>query len=523
MATLQRLESAFAEEQFIRGATLTSLVQEVGLSKAQVSRWFINRRALERRRKDVKVDVEESSPVMETSSVMANVSQVSPTEEAPVVDKKRSDVVEDNGHKSLEAKRISLTDPQKTGLEKAFAEERFLEKGREARLAEYLGLSMVQVSGWFRNQRAKMRKEAFVRGNVEEKKYLPLKPMAIRSLPVEQRSELEKAFAEGQFIGKKRMARITEDLGLSKKQVTTWFKYQRAKMRKKAAAEREVKGEQYPPGKNFMNPFTIGQREELEKASGQDAQLEFPKLKNAVVQEKKKKSVKIRQQEGQVKKVRDDHDQLIPVQESSTETLADANVVKGEAGAGRKDGRCSSRRSLLTTFQAVGLAEAFAKEEYIVGGKLVRLAEDLGMSKKQVNAWFCSKRVLKRKKEETAIRKMVEGVAVWPPPDHHPLPGNVAAADSTSDARGGDLKEQGVSAEGNVSESEFITSLEENIGRVERKVEEVMASIAVPLLSMPLSQQEMLMCLARLNSSPWSFGSKAALLLVFTDQVKLTN
>ena len=95
----------------------------------------------------------------------------------------------------------------------------------------------------------------------------------------------------------------------------------------------------------------------------------------------------------------------------------------------------------------------------------------------------------------------------------------MAAADSTEVARGVDLKEQGVSVE----ENAFVTSLEENIGQVERKVEEVMASVAVPLLSLPLSQQEMLLCLARLNSAPWSFGSKAALLLVVTDQVKLTN
>ena len=114
---------------------------------------------------------------------------------------------------------------------------------------------------------------------------------------------------------------------------------------------------------------------------------------------------------------------------------------------------------------------------------------------------------------------MVEGVEVWPHPDHHLLLKEVGDADSTNVARGGesDLKDQGVSSEESVSECELVTSLAENIGEVERRVEEVMASVAIPLLSFPLSQQEMLLCLARLNSS------KAALLLVITDQVKLTQ
>ena len=119
--------------------------------------------------------------------------------------------------------------------------------------------------------------------------------------------------------------------------------------------------------------------------------------------------------------------------------------------------------------------------------------------------------------------RMVEGVEVWPHPDYHLLLKEVGGADSTNVAREGecDLKEQGVSSEENVSECELVTSLAENIGEVGGKVEEVMSSVAVPLLSFPLSQQEMLLCLARLNSTHWSLGSKAALLLVITDQVKL--
>ena len=543
----QKLESAFAEEQFIRGARLASLVQEVGLSKVQVSRWFMFRRALEWRRKNVRVDVQESFTVSQ---------KVSSAEEAAVV--KRSDVAADKGDESLKMKsKLSLTDPQKAGLEKAFAEERFLGKEREVRLAEDTGLSVAQVSRWFCNHRAKMREEAFVGGKVEEKKDLPK-----WSLTVEQRSELEKAFTEGPFIGKTRMARLTEDLGLREKQVSRWFNNQRAKMRKEAAAEGEVKGDKYSPETKFIRSFTIVQREELEKAfaenekikgkdmaklaenlqldkkqvrrwfrnerkrkggkvvelaaSSQVALLESPKLKLSLVQEKKG-SLKIRQQGGEVKEA-SGHYQLVSVQE----TAANANVAKG---AGRKratefegEGRWYSKRNSLTTLQAAGLAEAFAKEEYIVGGKLSRLAEDLGMSKKQVITWFSSKRLLKRKKEEAAIGKLVDGVEVWPQPDHH-LPEEVAAADSTKVARGVDLKGEVVSAKENV----LVTSLEEDIGQVERKVEEVMASVAVPLLSLPLSHQEMLLCLDRLNSAPWSFGSKAALLLVVTDQVKLTN
>ena len=88
------------------------------------------------------------------------------------------------------------------------------------------------------------------------------------------------------------------------------------------------------------------------------------------------------------------------------------------------------------------------------------------------------------------------------------------------EVRKGGLTEQAVVTKENSSESELLANLAEHIGRVESKVEEVMASETVPLLSFPLSQQEMLHCLARLNNAPWSLGSSASLLLVITDQVK---
>ena len=47
------LEKTFAVEQFVKGARMATLRQEVGLSKEQVSMWFMQRRALERKRKKV--------------------------------------------------------------------------------------------------------------------------------------------------------------------------------------------------------------------------------------------------------------------------------------------------------------------------------------------------------------------------------------------------------------------------------------------------------------------------------------
>ena len=110
---------------------------------------------------------------------------------------------------------------------------------------------------------------------------------------------------------------------------------------------------------------------------------------------------------------------------------------------------------------------------------------------------------------------------VWPTHDDDLPPGEVVGADLT-EVTGGDLKDEIMFSEGSQSESEIATSLAENIGHVRRKTEEVLASVAVPLLSLPLSQQEMLRCLARLNNASLNLGPKAAFMLVITDQVKLT-
>ena len=69
------LEKTFAVEQFVKGARMATLRQEVGLSKEQVSKWFMQRRALERKKKKV-----ESSTV----TVIANVSKVTTTEGAKI-------------------------------------------------------------------------------------------------------------------------------------------------------------------------------------------------------------------------------------------------------------------------------------------------------------------------------------------------------------------------------------------------------------------------------------------------------
>ena len=77
------LEKTFAVDQFVKGARMATLRQEVGLSKEQVSKWFMHRRALERRKKKVMVGVQESS------TVIFNVSQVTTTEGTSIDRKKR--------------------------------------------------------------------------------------------------------------------------------------------------------------------------------------------------------------------------------------------------------------------------------------------------------------------------------------------------------------------------------------------------------------------------------------------------
>ena len=105
------LEKTFAVEQFVKGARMATLRQEVGLSKEQVSKWFMQRRALERKKKKV-----ESSTV----TVIANVSQVTTTE----------------GAGKDEKKRALFTAQQMQKLESAFAEEQFIRGARLASLVQ---------------------------------------------------------------------------------------------------------------------------------------------------------------------------------------------------------------------------------------------------------------------------------------------------------------------------------------------------------------------------------------------------
>ena len=706
----ERMERAFSEEKFIKGAKLANLTQEVGLTKEQVSRWFMHRREAESKRKKNHI-------ISKTDVSLAGAK----------VDQENS---AERGLKSLKKKsRFSPTDLQRVGLEKAFAEERFVGKEKKACLAESLGLGLTQVARWFRSQRKRMRDEAFVRGGKEEGKKFPHMP----TFTDEQREELEKAFAESRCVGKIKMAHLTQNLGLNKKQVSKWFKDQRVKARKENSDEpRKTAASAYMPIgpdhqqngrlpeqqkvtytatsengysqtnmticskaldrntlintllKNISNDpnhkgkttikitqqkygakssgktmqagqehgntmgcqqamseeaqrqqrqehnlqhqmpimtqqvcpaqsqagclvlqeehavqkqeaqppaprqpgeageareknkmlgkdiskwqFTVQQREKLEKAFSENKnatgkelsylaekiQVSEKQVQNwfknkrkrngkqvtevvviepglvidtghALVQEKKilKANLQKRRVEKTLAK-----DQIANLLESSKEKIEDAHRTNGdrEEKNGGKESSRGSKKYTMSALQAAGLAEAFAKEEYIVGGKVASLAENLQLSKKQVVQWFSGKRNRKRKKEAAAIGKMVAGVGVWPTPlalDNNPClqPDGVDGAVSAEVRKGG-LTEQAVFTKESSSESELLANLAEHIGRVESKVEEVMASETVPLLSFPLSQQEMLHCLARLNNAPWSLGSSASLLLVITDQVK---
>jgi len=312
---------------------------------------------------------------------------------------------------------------------------------------------------------------------------------------VQQRCELEKAFAENEQPKGKELGNVAENLQLSKKQVSNWFIHRRKKKKKVAEAV----------------------------ASDQDMEHESPQTKHTLVQEK---SWQIRHQREEVDGALV-HDQNANMQESSVDMLASACkiAVKCESGPDSEGpinfGGVSSKRSKkysLSAFQVAELAEAFAEEEYIVGKRLANLAENLQLSKKQVMVWFSNKRISKWKKEEALIGKMMDVSEAWPTPDDDPLPEEEVGA-VPIEVTGGYLKDEIMFSKESQSESEIVTSLAENIGQVERKVEEVLASVAVPLLSLPLSHQEMLRCLARLNNASLNLGPKAAFLLVITDQV----
>ena len=122
----EMLEKAFGEEEFVKGAKMDRLRQEVGLSKEQVSKWFMHRRALARRKKKAEVDMKESSPVTTAEGMVG-------------IEKK---------------KRISFTAEQTQGLENAFAEERYIKGMRLASLVQNVKLSKEQISRWFMNRRA---------------------------------------------------------------------------------------------------------------------------------------------------------------------------------------------------------------------------------------------------------------------------------------------------------------------------------------------------------------------------------
>merc|ERR1719192_1740765 len=164
--------------------------------------------------------------------------------------------------------------------------------------------------------------------------------------------------------------------------------------------------------------------------------------------------------------------------------------------------------------QRLVLEQAFYENSYSSGNTLNLLAARLGVDSRRIMGWFGHR----RRKENKAIAKKAEAALTWPnyklsskkPSLQDSTPGEVSDV-AMDDAEG----QKWLETDGNALLEGFVG----NIRKAESKALDSVCAASIPLLWVPLTQQQVVHCARTLDTKSWDLGSKAAFLLVLTDQV----
>ena len=183
-------------------------------------------------------------------------------------------------------------------------------------------------------------------------------------------------------------------------------------------------------------------------------------------------------------------------------------------------GKCGERRMkdeakpAFSEEQRLVLEQAFSENSYSSGNTLNSLATRLGVDSRRIMGWFGHR----RRKENKAIAKKAEAALTWPnyklsskkPSLQDSTPGEVSYV-ALDDAEG----QKWLETDGNA----LLEGFADNVRKAESKALDSVCAASIPLLWVPLTQQQMVHCARTLDKKSWDLGSKAAFLLVLTDQV----
>ena len=122
--------------------------------------------------------------------------------------------------------RLRLLPHQIELLEKEFKSNQYLKKEKKVELASVLGISERRLTVWFQNRRAKH--------------FLSQKSVNTKfKASLNQSFILHSEFNSNRYLSEERRFVLSAELGMSEKQISTWFQNRRAKLRKQEISRNE--------------------------------------------------------------------------------------------------------------------------------------------------------------------------------------------------------------------------------------------------------------------------------------------
>ena len=179
-------------------------------------------------------------------------------------------------------------------------------------------------------------------------------------------------------------------------------------------------------------------------------------------------------------------------------------------------------KGVFSEGQRMILRKAFSESPRITGASLDRLLSRLGgCSRVQVQHWFANRRKIEElRKEEARL-----AATTWPFYKLNNATSLEVLHDEGNPASRKALKVSGMTEENETctqSGAVLLTELEENLKEAEKMALDTVTSRPIQLFGASLSLGEAMYCAKKLLEKGWDLGSKAAVLLAFTDQVRFS-
>ena len=122
--------------------------------------------------------------------------------------------------------RLRFLSYQKEILEKEFKSNFYIKREKKVKLAALLGISEKRITVWFQNRRAKY----FLSQKSVKPKF---------KASTTQTFKLHNEFNFSRYLSEERRIFLSAELGMSEKQISTWFQNRRAQLRKQKTTQNQ--------------------------------------------------------------------------------------------------------------------------------------------------------------------------------------------------------------------------------------------------------------------------------------------